>query len=182
MKVTPETKTYIILGLTVSCMVAIVFSILLPTVHRMQNVRLDIDNMKDLLEKRYTEAQRMHKANVTVATIKDQVQAWEGTLVTPETELQFINFLEGLAKEKGVEIKIKVNPEPSEKPFIKNIITLDIEMTGSFEPLLSFLRALDQSDYYVSTKTLSLEGAHSHTATSDNPFLVAKLKSTLYVY
>ena len=157
MRLTPIKKTYRALAVYTLIMAAVIIFILLPTVRSLRTIATETERVHEVLNSSYEKNKVLQRTTLKLPQIKNYVNAWEGALITPGTELQFINYLEGLAAAHTLTIKVQPKPFDSSAPHLKHGFDLDIQLTGSFSNTLNFLTALEQSDYYVTIENIDMQ-------------------------
>ncbi|HBF67053.1 MAG TPA: hypothetical protein DDW36_01350 [Candidatus Magasanikbacteria bacterium] len=177
-RLTPEKQAYITLTLSLLTIALVVALITIPTYTRLQSVHAQTDALQTMLENQYAKTQQLRKSNIKLPQIKNVVNAWDNALLTPETELQFIRFVEGLAQLNDLNIKLDPKPIDAKMPQLKLGFTLDMQLTGGFEGIMNFLSGLEQADYYLSLNTVELKRVEDNP-TSHNLFV--HIFGTIYV-
>jgi hypothetical protein len=112
-------------------------------------------------------------------------------ILEKEKEIQFIQSLENLAKETGNEISLKLiaeemSQDKQEKTAVKgkkdeeiknalpykNYVMIQLELRGGYQELLSFLKKLENMEYYANVVAFDLKKEENRIEeASGNPFV-----------
>jgi hypothetical protein len=178
---TPEKKAYVILGVTVSLILIISTAVIIPTILRIQKIKLEIADLRALLEERYMRIQRLHKTTLRLPQVKSYIDRWGNAFVKENTELEYVKFIEALGEQNQLDMHLTPTPFEPQKPFLKNGFKLNLQMSGTFDKISNFMQALDQADYYTIIENINLEATDKFDiAATSSPILFARLNGVIY--
>ena len=149
-----------IIALSISMIIAsfiLIFFFFIPNINKVKNLYLDFSNQK-------IEVQGLIKSGATSRFLSKQIELLDSdlanlqnSLLVPGKEIEFIQFLEDLAREYNIKQDINLS---SAKIFDDQALfrSADLLLTteGSFYNLLRYIVALEKSSYYININSISL--------------------------
>lgn len=161
---TPEKATYIALISAFAFITAVVSLILVPSLIKTRELKNQIESMRIALEERYQQAQKLRKNIVKLDEIRKEAGKFQNALMKEGGELEILHFLENLAQNSGVSIKISPKSLEQKNSALRYGISLEIFLSGEFKNIMEFAHALDQSDYYIALSEMKIQKANSEKA------------------
>jgi hypothetical protein len=135
----------------------LVFFLLIPNINKVKNLYLDFSNQK-------TEVRGLIKSGATSLSLSKQIELLDNDLTNLQNsllisgrEIEFIQFLENLAREYNIEQDIDLNSAKisNNQPLFRSADLL-LTAQGSFYNLLRYIVALEKNAYYININSISL--------------------------
>lgn len=97
-------------------------------------------------------------------------------------EVEFIEFLEKLAKRDGVKQTLQVTQPAVTAESAYTTSTVSLKLEGTFQHLLSFWMDLEKSPYYVNIASFTIQSAitSSEQRSVEEPLLTANLSGVVF--
>ena len=153
--------------------IGLVIAIIYPTAQNIIAIRKEILSERNELEKKLA-------LGLNAKKIKEEAEQTESVMpqirkmyIQPEQELDFLNYLDGLANKYGLLLEVKT--DFTGKPFAANITRLPLELTiaGKFANVLAALNELERQNVYCVIDTLNI------TAQKDD-YVAVSLNGNIY--
>lgn len=154
----PQTKILISLSAAVVLVGLMVGLIIWPTHGRMKELYTGIFDQWMELDKIYQEGKGLKTALTQYQEVKPKLTILRNVYVKRGDELKIITALENLADRQNIRQEIKTSA--TEKT--SSTLPLQLQATGSFSNIISYLTSLEALDYYLNTTTLRLSLASSN--------------------
>jgi len=155
----PQTKILISLGATVVLVGVMVGLIIWPTRNRMKELHVAINEQRVELDKIYQQGKSLKIALQQYQQVKPKISILSSVYVKPGGELDIITAMENIADQQNVQQEIKTSASPDQNT---KTLPLQLQTTGSFNNIVSYLTALEAMDYYLNTTTLRISLASSN--------------------
>lgn len=122
-----------------------------------------IDDERVALEQSYERGQNIRIVRKTFNRIRDDAAVLDTVFLDPAQELAFLDTLEQLAKDAGVEFSINVlenPPQSKNKTETKKPASVSYTITtqGTFQNVVRFLVAIEREDVYVIAPKIDVQG------------------------
>lgn len=138
-------KFTILLAVSISFTLAVFFLFLAPNMRATEKLYLDFEAKKD-------EVTDLLAADVSPQVLAGQIRIvklklgdMDGIFLYPDSEIDFIRFLEDTAEEHSIQQKITLG-EPGSG---QSKMAVSLNLQGQFEDFLAYLIDLETSDYYI---------------------------------
>src|SRR3989338_8134552 len=141
----PQTKILISLGATVVLVGVMVGLIIWPTRNRMKELHVAINEQRVELDKIYQQGKSLKIALQQYQQVKPKISILSSVYVKPGGELDIITAMENIADQQNVQQEIKTSASPDQNT---KTLPLQLQTTGSFNNIVSYLTALEAMDYY----------------------------------
>jgi len=128
-----------------------------PAINKILAIRAEIETEKANLENKLSLGLNAKKIKEELVGIENSLSVLDVAFIQPQQELDLLGNIESLAAKNQVEVKLK--PNFTGQNIGGNIlrIPLDIEASGNFNNLISFLNDLDGSSFYYIGNELSFD-------------------------
>jgi hypothetical protein len=148
-------KYKIIIALTavIAATSVITYTVILPTVHDIKQIKNSISIERLDLEKKYLRGQLLNKVLEDFEKTKAQKGFFADTFITEDDELSFVTALEQIADDHQVVQSLQLESGAPSAGFNKQS-RLNISIQGSFQNVLSYLQSIDQLSYYYNIDSL----------------------------
>ena len=169
-----EKKLIYITGGILAFFFLVSFLVIYPQYQSIQKMNGYILELRTSLELKYEKVRYLHKSQNVLAQAKQTAAELKSLFIKNGEEIGFIAYLEDLADKFS--IKQKINIARADKTKNKDIdkIDLQIDAQGGFVELLSYLTALEHSNYLINISGTNLS--------RDSSFLInMTLKAEVYV-
>ncbi|MBI5023169.1 MAG: hypothetical protein HZC05_03365 [Candidatus Magasanikbacteria bacterium] len=171
---THEKKLIYITGGILAFFFLVSFLIIYPQYQSIQKMNNHILELRTSLELKYEKVRYLHKSQNILAQAKQITTELRSLFIKNGEEIGFISYLEGLADKFSIKQKINIARADKTKNRDIDKIDLQIDTQGEFVDLLSYLTALEHSDYLISISEVNLN--------RDASFLInMSLKAEVYV-
>lgn len=148
--------------------------IIFPQYRSIQKMNRDILELRTSLETKYEKTRYLHKSQNLLALTKQTVAELSSLFIKKGEEISFISYLEDLADKFSIKQKINISRADKTKNTDIDKIDLQIDAQGDFAELLSYVTALERSDYLISISEVNLS--------RDASFLInMTIKAEIYV-
>ncbi|MFA6594445.1 MAG: hypothetical protein WCT16_04300 [Candidatus Buchananbacteria bacterium] len=147
--------------------------IIYPTTKKIIAIRQEIIRERQELEKKLAMGLNAKKIKEEAEAVETVMPGLRQVYIKPGQELEFLNYLDGLAAKNNLVIDVK--PDFTGKTLSPGITRLpvDLILSGKFESVLAALNELERRDTYFIIDVLSL------TAQNDNS-VAAAISGNIY--
>ena len=150
------------------------FLVIYPQYRSIQKMNSYILKLRTDLELKYEKVRYLHKSQNTLALAKQTATELKSLFIKSGEEISFISYLEDLADKFSIKQKINIARADKTKNEDIDKIDLQIDAQGDFVNLLSYLSAIEHSNYLISISEVNLS--------RDSSFLInMSLKADVYV-
>lgn len=152
------------------------FTIFIPSLKRVQEIREAVDNERFELEKLYTRGQVVHEVKIKLEQTKEDLPLIESTMLKAGGELEFIKNMEKLALYHSLKQRLDLSQAQEERGF--KVIPFNLEIIGDFRDALSYIRELEKLEGYVSLDSLDISRLDNRDSNTPEP---GKVKALLKI-
>lgn len=150
------------------------FLVIYPQYRSIQKMNSYILELRTSLELKYEKVRYLHKSQNILALAKQTSTELKSLFIKSGEEISFISYLEDLADKFSIKQKINIARADKTKNQDIDKIDLQIDAQGDFINLLSYLSAIEHSEYLISISEVNLS--------RDSSFLInMTLKADVYV-
>lgn len=162
-------KIYILSAIYALVIILLAYLAVLPLANQIKKVRLRIIDEKIKLLENQNKEKDINSLESQIAKYEPRIKTFDDIYVKENRELEFITSLEAAAKKNGVSQSISINPSGlnSEDEVKKN--PLSLEAVGNYNDLMSYLRDLERSKYYINIRAISLTRISTPAKGQENP-------------
>ena len=182
LSLTTKKKVYLMAvgGLLVLVFLAIV--VLAPSIRQTKRLHVDFVRAKE-------EVKNLITVGSTANLLEKQLNAYQKDLhklnegiLEFGNEVEFIEFLEKLAKRDGVKQTLQVTQPAVTAESAYTTSTVSFKLEGTFEQVLSFWMDLEKSPYYVNIASFTISAAitPSDERVAEEPLLIANLSGVVF--
>jgi hypothetical protein len=150
-------KTFFSIVLIVSTM----FYITIPAFKNVKEKNSQISDQLFTADQLLQKGQTVNKLGEDIERIKPFLDKLDSVFIKPDEELDFIISLEELGELKGVESHLSINDIPDENGIID--VPIALSANGAFENTLNYLIALQQLNFYINIKSISISSPASNS-------------------
>ncbi|MEK9183339.1 MAG: hypothetical protein AAB849_02410 [Patescibacteria group bacterium] len=137
--------------------------IIFPQYRSIQQMNRQILELRTSLEAKYEKTRYLHKSQNILALAKQTTEELKLLFIKNGEEIKFISYLENLADKFSISQKINISRANKMKGVDADKIDLQIDAQGEFVNLLSYLDALERSDYLISILEINLSRDASYS-------------------
>ena len=130
------------------------FTIFIPSLKRVQEIREAVDNERFELEKLYTRGQVVHEVKIKLEETKKDLPLIEATMLKAGKELEFIKKVENLARSHFLQQRLDLSQTQEERGF--KVLPFNLTITGNFTDLMPYIRELEKLEGYASLESLDI--------------------------
>lgn len=149
-------KDIAIISISIIITTGAIFTLIIPTMNDILTFKAEISAKKEELTTLQTEGNTIHKFLKDYNEIKRNIPELNKTTLKYGNELNFIQKLEALAEEGGVDLQIKFDTnliQNNTTSIIYNI-PLNLKADGNYLDILTLLNKLEKLNYYITTKSI----------------------------
>src|SRR3989339_938720 len=144
-----QKKFLISIGVTLVVMLGLVGLIIYPALRQINQIKVDISNEKDKLERKLNLGLNLKNIQRDLASIENEIGQLDHIFIAENHELEFITTLENLASKN--QIMLNINPDftitKEDSTKIKTI-PVQLNISGSYNQILKFLQDVETLPYY----------------------------------
>ena len=151
-------KSCLVLGGVIITAVIIIF-VILPTIKDIKKINQDIYKERVNLEKLYLRGQSLKKSREDYEKIKEEIKILNDVFYHQGEELKFITSLEQIANQHNIKqvINIKEVKKENEEPEANYAaMRIELQLTGTFPNIISYLDKVQNMDSYFNIDYLKL--------------------------
>lgn len=141
--------------------ILIIFFGIIPVFKDINNYSEEFIFQKQMLASLENKIKNLDQLKPSYDNYKLSIEKIDGLFIDLEIPVDFVGFLESLAKKNN--IKIKISPAPSEKQ--KNTewssINFQIVADGSFQDFLRFLNKIESAPYLINIKNFDISATEN---------------------
>ena len=139
----------------VSGVVAVIFLIILPTMHDIERISDDVYREITDLERKWERGQRLRETISDFEKIKAERSPLIKSFIVTGRELEFITALEALATNRGLTQHIQLQFEQVVPQAGFEEVPITITLEGRFNAIMQYLEDLERLTYYVTTTSFN---------------------------
>ncbi|HBW73720.1 MAG: hypothetical protein UX20_C0007G0009 [Candidatus Magasanikbacteria bacterium GW2011_GWC2_45_8] len=164
-----------------------VFLIILPSVRSITSFNQTIFKLQHDLELRYERTTNLRKSKTNLGKVRQLTSELQTLFLEQGHELDFIVFLEQIARARHLEQNIAL---PNKQPIKQNkltALTAQLQVTGSYPDILAYLLDLEQAKLAIQLSGITITGGgHNSTnrqvTNTPNNQVTLSAQATAYVY
>ncbi|MDO8581285.1 MAG: hypothetical protein Q7S16_00210 [bacterium] len=165
----PFAKSISILTALCTCILAIFFFLILPTVRDVNAIQNDLSIEQERLESRYRQGLLLKRLRDDWEKVRPDVALVVSAILHYEASIPFITRLESLANENNVRHRLTLptieKKEGAEK--VKELsVPFALEWDGAWNSLMHMLVAIEREPYYLPIETIRATNNHTNTSSS----------------
>jgi len=151
-----DKEIYYIIGITILAIVVIVFFII-PNINKIINISESISENEARLEELQQSGQNKQETLEHYNIVKENLPQLRELIPNAGEELAFITDLEGLATKNNIQQKINISiDEGASKINNLSLLPFQLVLDGNYYSLLSYLRDLEISQYYLNIEIIQI--------------------------
>jgi Tfp pilus assembly protein PilO len=165
-------KINFLIALVILLVVLTVAFVVFPLLNGIKNNSQKLVSQKNNLAVLESKVANLEKFKIIYEELKEILGKINNLFVDPGVPVEFISFLEERAKESQLETKISptVLKETKEDPW--SFLAFQVNSTGDFPNILSFLKKIENSSYLIEVRNLNISKVES----SDNVNAIFSIK------
>jgi len=144
----------------------IIYIALIPTLDAIKIKRAEIVTQKIELELKLNKEKNMASLSTKVKRIEPYVDRLANVYINQNRELEFITTLEGIASDNNVLQSLNLDLDNSNQASGYNIVSLEINASGRFSDVLSYLISLETMNYYINVTSWQYSSSEAVTSGS----------------
>lgn len=165
-------KSVIIMGLAT----LLILLLCIPVIIFINKTNLEIENSRIMIERQYLQRQQLREVVYSLESIRTSTANLNSYAIREGDELEFIQALENIATEHGVEQEINlITANQKVISTWENEVPISITLYGDYVGIINYLRQVESLPYYVQLKTLSLSKSQKRESGSKAETLKAAL-------
>lgn len=145
----------LIFALIIAVILAVSLAIL-PVFKEIQRNSKELVLQKGNLAALDAKIENLNQLKISYSEFEAGVKEMDGLFINPELPVEFISFLEKIAKDSGVEIKISSSAFNQNKEGKWPFLNFQINTASSFPKLLSFLEKIENAPYLIEIQNLNI--------------------------
>jgi Tfp pilus assembly protein PilO len=150
--------------------VAIVFFAIIPAVKDIKKIKYDIQAERMDLEEKYLKGQSLRNLSEKLKKVEEKTDQLNNVFIDKKENFQFITNLENLAERNKVSQKINLSKFANETD-VYETVPVKISAQGAVGNILSYIRDLENLDYYMNIFNLELTALGNSTAGPGEQFV-----------
>jgi len=132
------------------------FFVIFPAFQNMSIISAETKMTKQDLDMRMSSVADYENSIKNYQTVKSQIYLLDDFFINEEESINFVDSLENIADNNNVLQNASLLTENKEIKNFYSIIPIQISVSGSLEDLLSYLKDLENLDYYINIKKLEI--------------------------
>ena len=157
---------YSIILFLVICLI-LIYAIVSPNVKKIKYLQKLIIGQKIEAEQNLIRQQNLSSVTKKIKQIEAQIDTLNSVFIKNNKELEFITTLEGIAAKNNVNQTININFDATTAKQGYEIISLSLNLSGTYNNLINFLIDLETLSYYINIHSLSLSLAGAQKSTPE---------------
>lgn len=156
LKLGMKNKIIAILACFLSVVFVLVYSIIVPTVRQIKEMRKNIEAQREDLEKKYIKGQSLRQLTENLIKIEPELKLLDQIFINQNRELEFITSIENQASKNRVSQKINLSEPQKYENWNFQKAGLQIYAKAGFIDLVKYLNGIEHLNYYINVQTLEL--------------------------
>lgn len=141
----------------------IVFFAIIPAVKDIKKIKYDIQAERMDLEEKYLKGQSLRNLSEKLKKVEEKTDLLNNVFIDKKENFQFITNLENLAERNKVSQKINLSKFNNETDAYETV-PVKISAQGAVSNILSYIRDLENLDYYLNIYNLELTASGDSAA------------------
>ena len=154
----------------------VVFGIITPTIYSTKQTTENVYQLRQFLEVKNQADLRSHVTKKKITDMKKVSDGFARYVFRAGEELKLITYLEDTATAN--KLTQTVNNSNIDR-VTNNLITISISATGKYRDIMSYIRSIELSDYFINIEQLQMAPLYSRTG---EPSDAINLHLTLALY
>ncbi len=167
-----KNKTNLSVAIFIILVILIIVFVVSPTFKDIRNNSQELISGKEKLASLESKIGNLNKLKATYKEFEPKLAEIDELFVNSELPVEFISFLEKIAKD--IKVDIKISPAPLGGKDTWSFISFQISAISSFPNFLSFLEKLETAPYLIEIQNLNI------SQTSKTEVISANLSIKVY--
>ncbi|MBI5622035.1 hypothetical protein HY933_04210 [Candidatus Falkowbacteria bacterium] len=165
------------------CTAGISLFIIYPKIVTIKMISDDVQNQKQELEEKYQRGQSLRAIYANIATVKQNRDRLNATVIEQDNELEFITALEKTTEGLAVNQNIVLSPPNLKAPTNKlQLLAITVTLDGGFIDILKTVERIEQLPYYLIVEKLDFSSdqtINSPSAPDQTPLPNQRVRAVL---